>query len=1444
MKYLLRVSLISIALIASVFFWPAEKSRAQVGCPGSPGCACTNSFDCLFGNICSYLNHTCSAFSMYVPPSTTSVGPDTYSQGLASNSTDGPVDLYSCLGKTASCNAFAHSDATQWQHQSGQDNYNYSFSNLRNSRGYNATLYAEDNFNGPGPIWKGSSSWTTLPDYEPGFSAQPGAGPFTASGATFNAPVGWTTNYTGSSSVLYSPNPPTWALEPQAIASSIALADVSAVNDGTAFAIGSLGKIMRRPSTGALPRDWTDVPSGVGSGLEAVDTFDKDHAWVVGLNGTFLIIYKNAISSTLSAPKNLWAVYSAKVATAWAVGDANTVVYFNGTSLVSKNATTPSVNLFDVTSVDDKEVWAVGQNGTITHSTNAGGSWSLPTTPLVFNSTQCPNINCPNLFSISTLDGVNLWASGDNALFHSTNSGASWTQVTIGVTGRLYDISQVNPNELWLNGGGVEAVKLIGTNSISLYPQAATVVGGSFNGLSVTTGGEVIVVGSNLSRASYSLLNAGAAAQTGADANFVGPNNHTVTLTSLVQNTKYYYQTYTCNPQPGCTGSPNTTVSIASAASGTFTTPVLDSLAPTISITAPTPQAFTNQSTITISGMAADETNLKSVTVVSTTAVPTTETIPATLSPAAGPGNHTWTANLPLHNGSLTRGINNVTVTADDGVHQVNATIQIIYDNQLPQVNFTQPNPWVVGSGSISGIQGHAGDNNPWQYQWNLASIEYAVDGGSRQAVKPFIAGSEVNFDTGPFTITTGTHTVTVYATDQAGNVGVGTLQIKYIVPDFSFTTNSPPQPNGQTNFAGSTFNYSFHLATISTYSGQISFALTGQPSGSTVTFSQNPVNLDSGSNPKTDITLAIATPAGASPGLYPMTVTAAGGPSHSVSIDLTLTQPPDFTLSVSPPSQTVVAGQKAVYTVSATGNSVYPANTQVNFSISGFPTNTSAAYAAGFVVIGPNTTKSDTVTITTTTTANPGTYTLVIGGGDGSIQKSFNATLIINPPPDFSLTVVPDPLTITAGGIAGTYNGNLTALNNFADTMQITATTTNAGITFAIAPNQFPAAPAPGTNFVINVTAASAVPGGDYVVTVTGSSSALTKSVQVTLHVKPDNQQPIITNVKAVAGYNTVTISWDTNEPADSLIGIFTDSSFSILSIVGTTADSSFCTTPSPPCHQLIYTPLNPLTTYYFLINSVDPAGNTGIRKFEDDGVTPQHFTTLDAPDTIPPTVVITQPQPNDQLTGTAIITGSATDDKFVAQIQLRIKNSGGQTVNSQVPTCTGTPTACTFQYSWNTLDKVGNSYTYPNGTYTITAIAYDKAPNPSAPFSVTVTVDNDTVAPSITDGPHAFPIPTNGDQTCGPSGTDQCWEAAITWTTNKASTSAVDYGLVVSSCNPQDGCTYVGGLKVQYDDNDTAQSGQPQWIQHKVTVKKLLPDKLYHYRITSCNISNICTH
>ena len=100
----------------------------------------------------------------------------------------------------------------------------------------------------------------------------------------------------------------------------------------------------------------------------------------------------------------------------------------------------------------------------------------------------------------------------------------------------------------------------------------------------------------------------------------------------------------------------------------------------------------------------------------------------------------------------------------------------------------------------------------------------------------------------------------------------------------------------------------------------------------------------------------------------------------------------PEFSLSATPSSQTVAPGAGTSYTVTVVPTNGFSGI--VDFSASGLPSGTNA----GFNPTPVDTSGSTTMTVTTSVSTTPGTYSLTVTGSSGALIRTTTATLVVVP--------------------------------------------------------------------------------------------------------------------------------------------------------------------------------------------------------------------------------------------------------------------------------------------------------------------------------------------------------------------------------------------------------------------------------------------------------------
>lgn len=202
-----------------------------------------------------------------------------------------------------------------------------------------------------------------------------------------------------------------------------------------------------------------------------------------------------------------------------------------------------------------------------------------------------------------------------------------------------------------------------------------------------------------------------------------------------------------------------------------------------------------------------------------------------------------------------------------------------------------------------------------------------------------------------------------------------------------------------------------------------------------------------------------------------------------------TAAQVPNFSVSASPSSQTVTAGNGTSYTATITPVNGFSGT--VNLSVSGLPSGANGSFNPTSV----SGSGSSTLTVTTATSTTPGTYTLTITGISGNLTNSTTATLVVNAVPDFSIAASPSSQTV-APGSSTNYTATISALNGFNSSVSLTVSGLPGGATGTFNPTSVTGS---GSS-TLTVATTTSTPIGTNTLTITGTSGSLVHSATVTL--------------------------------------------------------------------------------------------------------------------------------------------------------------------------------------------------------------------------------------------------------------------------------------------------------------------------------------------------------
>ncbi len=471
----------------------------------------------------------------------------------------------------------------------------------------------------------------------------------------------------------------------------------------------------------------------------------------------------------------------------------------------------------------------------------------------------------------------------------------------------------------------------------------------------------------------------------------------------------------------------------------------------------------------------------------------------------------------------------------------------------------------------------------------------------------------------------------------------------------------------------------------------------------------------------------------------------------------------------------------------STDGNGHTGASTLYNFTTTGQPA--SPAPVITNVTVTNITTTGATITWTTdqaaTTQVNYGTTTSYGSSSllNSSLVNSHSVTLSgLTPGTTYDYDVISTNSSGTSSGMSTNYTFTTTAIIGtppVISNIQTAVTSTTATITWTTdqAANSAisgTVSKSPDSNYVtshsVTLTGLTAGTLYSFAVVSTNAGGLTTTSPTSSFTTTAANATAPFVGYVAFWGVNNsgVTISWSTDLAANTQLNYGTTPSLGTLTPVQGGLTNS---------HGVVLTGLASGTTYYFVAQSTGANGATGYS-------TTYSFTTTGSP---------SAPAPNISNIQTSVTTTSATitwttDEAASSQVNYGVTTtySSSSTLNTNLSTThsvtlTGLMPGTTYDFDVMSANINGTSSISSNSTFQTTGTA----PGP---------VIGSVAASSITSS-----------------------TALITWTTDQASTSVVNYGQTVSSA------TLV--------------------TSHSVTLSGLTPNTQYSFSVTSVNAASVST-
>jgi hypothetical protein len=343
--------------------------------------------------------------------------------------------------------------------------------------------------------------------------------------------------------------------------------------------------------------------------------------------------------------------------------------------------------------------------------------------------------------------------------------------------------------------------------------------------------------------------------------------------------------------------------------------------------------------------------------------------------PSVSAGTHTYTASF-LGNATYSQlYYGKVTVTAATG--------------SSPDFSISaSPSSQTVTAGAGTSYSATAGAINGF-----TGTVNFSVSGLPSGATGTFNPTSVVGSGSSTLSVSTssatpaGTYTLTITGTSGSlTHSATVTLVVNAAAaPDFSISAT----PASQTVTAGSGTSYSTTVSVVNGFTGTVNLSVSGLPTGASGGFTPASVS-GSGSS-----TLSVSTSSTTPAGTYTLTITGTSGAlTHSATVTLLVNAATagDFTVAATPSSQTVTEGGTSSTTYTATITAVNGFTGAVSLSVSGLPNGVTGSFNPTSVAGSGK----STLSVSASSQAKVGTYTLTIKGTSGSLTHSATVTLVV----------------------------------------------------------------------------------------------------------------------------------------------------------------------------------------------------------------------------------------------------------------------------------------------------------------------------------------------------------------------------------------------------------------------------------------------------------------
>lgn len=314
-----------------------------------------------------------------------------------------------------------------------------------------------------------------------------------------------------------------------------------------------------------------------------------------------------------------------------------------------------------------------------------------------------------------------------------------------------------------------------------------------------------------------------------------------------------------------------------------------------------------------------------------------------------------------------------------------------------------------------------------------------------------------------------------LFLLNQSGVPSVASfVQVSSLSADFSVAAT----PSSQTVSPGTSTNYTVNVTPSNGFNSNVSFSVSGLPTGATATFNPSSV-AGSGSS-----TMMVNTSSSTPSGTYTLTVSATGsGLTYTTQVTLAVA---GFSVAATQSSRTAPPGTKTSYTVSVTASNGFTG--AVSFNVSGLPSGANASFSPT-TVAGSG---SSTMTVNISSSTPTGSYSLPISATGSGLTHTTQVTLLVA---DFSISVSPSSQSVTTNSNTS-YTVSVSPLGSFTSAVTLSVSGLPPHVSGSFNPGSVSGS---GTS-TLKVSAKTNLKAGTYTLKITGTGGGVTHSANVTL--------------------------------------------------------------------------------------------------------------------------------------------------------------------------------------------------------------------------------------------------------------------------------------------------------------------------------------------------------